>query len=109
MKKFIFVLVMAVCAVAIIVTTPTVDFIDDFQLDNGLNKLMAAFMALILALAGAVLDIRKAVVALMVGIILSGCLCGMIPMFIFGAQFAIARLLSDDEIKDFILTPFKEE
>lgn len=111
MKKFIFVLVMAVCAVLVVVVTPANELGYDFPLDEGGNKLVAAFIALVASLAGAVISLKKALAVLFFMTVVMVYCYGPLTLLAFGVMFTLARVMADanPEIKDFILTPFKPE
>ena len=111
MKKLVFVAAMAVCATMVMWATPASELGYDFPLDEGGIKLMAAFIALIASLAGAVVSIRKALVVLFFTAIAMVYFFSPLTFLAFGAMFALARVMVDgnSEIKEFILTPFKPE
>ena len=111
MKKLFFVAVMAVCAVLVMWATPASELGYNFPLDEGSNKLIAAFLALIASLAGAVISLKKALVVLLFTTIVMAYFYGPLTLSAFCAMYALARVMADanPEIKDFILTPFKEE
>ena len=107
----VFAAAMAVGMVFVAMATPAVELSYDFPLDEGGNKLMAAFIALIASLAGAVISIRKALVVLLFTAIAMVYFFSPLTFLAFGAMFALARVMVDgnSELKDFIITPFKPE
>lgn len=111
MKKLVFVAAMAVCATMVMWATPSVELGYDFPLDEGGNKLISAFIALIASLAGAVISIKKTLVVLFFTAIAMVYFFSPLTFLAFGVMFTLARVMADanPEIKDFILTPFKPE
>lgn len=118
MKKAIFVLVVFVLFVLVMVATPTEELGYDFPLDQGSNKLIAATLALVASLWGAVVEIKKSLLIWTVMILIMA-LLARFGIFCIGMQTILLAVVmcgvtgiwanEDDEIKDFILTPFKEE
>lgn len=100
------------------VATPYEELQYDFPLDEGSNKLCAATIALIASIWGAVMNIRKAILV-WAGMIMLIALLAKFGIMCFGVGTIFAALVmcavlfiwadKDDEIKDFILTPFKDE
>ncbi len=102
--------------VVVMIATPKEQLGYDFPLDEGTNKLAAATIALVAAIWGA-LDIKKAlfiwggmvvVMALLADdVMLLG--AGTIFSSLFMCAIAAIWANNDEEIKDFLLTPFKDE
>ena len=102
---------MVVCAILVVWATPSVELGYEFPLDEGINKVAAAFIALVASLAGAVISLKKALAVLFFMTVVMVYCYGPLTLFAFGVMFALARVMADanPEIKDFILTPFKPE
>ena len=115
MKKAVFCFVLIVLFVVVMIATPYEELQYNFPLDEGTNKLAAATIALVAAIWGA-LDIKKAlfiwggmvvVMALLADVMLLG--AGTIFSSLLMCAVAAIWANNDDEIKDFLLTPFKDE
>ena len=117
-KKAIFVVVVFILFVLVMVATPAEELGYDFPLDEGTNKLAAATLALIAAISGALVDIKKSLIVwasmIIAMALLSkiGVLCiGMGTLLVSVVMCGIVAIWAneDSEIKDFLLTPFKDE
>ena len=118
MKKTLFVLVLLALCGIVLVATPYEELQYNFPLDEGSNKLCAATIALISAIWGALVNIRKAVLV-WGGMILIIALLAKFGIMCFGVGTIFAALVmcavvfvwadKDEEIKDFLRTPFKED
>ncbi len=118
MKKAIFVVVIAVLFVVVMIATPAEQLSYNFPLDEGSNKLAAATMALVASIWGAVVNIKKSLfiwggmVVLMAVMAKFGIMCfgtGTILTSVIMCGIVGVWANNDEEIKNFLLTPFKEE
>ena len=118
MKKAIFCFVMFVLFVLVMVATPTEELGYDFPLDQGGNKLMAATIATIAALWGAVVEIKKSLFIWASMIIVMALLSKLGILYVGMGTFLVSVVMcgmvgiwanEDEEIKNFILTPFKDD
>ena len=115
MKKALFVIFMIVMCIVVMIATPKEQLGYDFPLDEGTNKLTAATIALIASILGA-LDIKKTpfiwggmlvVMSVLADVMLFG--AGTIFSSLFMCAVVAIWANKDAEIKDFLLTLFKDD
>lgn len=118
MKKVLFVFVVLVMCGIVMVATPYEELQYNFPLDEGINKMTAAVVALIASILGAVMNIRKALLVwagMILFMITSEC-GGIMSFSVYTIVMSLIMCAivfiwadEDEEIKDFIMTLFKEE
>lgn len=111
MKKVYFLLAMAALFILGMVVTPDTSVEYDFPLDNGMNKLLAATISLVVSLWGAVAKKGMKLILAISLILAMLYFFGPAAMFAAMAMYAVAvKMVSDNpELKDFIEKPFAEE
>lgn len=104
-------MVMFVLFVIVMVATPKEELGYDFPLDEGSNRLAAAMVALLLSLWGAVVSDKQMVLPCVLLFTTMILLFGVAAAFAAALMFAVARAMvsRNPELRDFILTPFKDE
>ena len=109
---------MFVLFVLVMMVTPAEQLSYNFPLDEGSNKLAAATMALVASVWGAVVNIKKSLfiwggmvvtMALLEVLSIIGLSLGTIILSLIMCAVAAIWANNDEEIKDFLLTPFKDE
>lgn len=111
MKKKVFFAVMFILFWVVVYVTPKAELGYDYPPDEGVNKLFAGILAVVLSLWGAVSG-RKRIAWIY--------MCSLpVMLFSFGVSAAFAYVVmalfsfimvdGDENLKDFLLTPFKEE
>lgn len=110
-QKVIFTVAMIICFIIVMMATPEVELGYNFPGDEGTNKLLAGLVALIASLWGSVTSRVKMVAILFVLSIVMISFFGLASMFAAGLMFivAVVMVMKSPELKDFILTPFKDE
>ena len=110
-NKVYFIIAMVMLFILGMVVTPDSNIEYNFPLDNGMNKLLAATLSLVVSLWGAVSKKgMKLILAVALVSVMLYCF-GIPAMFAAMAMYAVAvKMVSDSpELKDFIEKPFAEE